>query len=67
MDTKIEEVVKTNLKSKVTIARPPLYKVIFLNDNFTPFEFVIQVLMVIFHKSLEEAKSLAEQLNIEME
>lgn len=59
MDTKIEEVVRSDLKSKVKIKRPPLYKVIFLNDNFTPFEFVIQILVVIFHKSPTEAQKLA--------
>jgi len=32
-----------------------MYKVLLLNDDFTPMEFVIQVLMVIFHKDQEDA------------
>ena len=37
------------------IKRPSLYKVIMLNDDFTPMEFVIQVLQHYFRKSTEEA------------
>ena len=37
------------------IKRPSLYKVIMLNDDFTPMEFVIQVLQHYFRKSAEEA------------
>ena len=37
------------------IKRPALYKVIMLNDDFTPMEFVIQVLQLYFRKSAEEA------------
>jgi ATP-dependent Clp protease adaptor protein ClpS len=28
--------------------RPPLYKVVLLNDDYTPMEFVVQVLQVFF-------------------
>ena len=35
--------------------RPPLYKVIMLNDDFTPMEFVVHVLQSYFRKSEEEA------------
>ena len=34
---------------------PPMYKVLLLNDDYTTMEFVVQVLMVVFNKSLEEA------------
>lgn len=34
---------------------PPLYRVILLNDDYTTMEFVVQVLMLVFNKSLEEA------------
>lgn len=32
---------------------PPLYKVILLNDDFTPMEFVVDLLMRFFQKSME--------------
>jgi len=36
-------------------ARPPLYKVILVNDDFTPREFVVAVLKKVFHVSDERA------------
>jgi ATP-dependent Clp protease adaptor protein ClpS len=35
--------------------RPPLYKVILLNDDFTPREFVVQVLKAVFRMGGERA------------
>ena len=37
-----------SLRSKPQIKRPPLYQVILLNDDFTPMEFVVDVLEHIF-------------------
>ncbi|MFZ1538115.1 MAG: ATP-dependent Clp protease adapter ClpS [Chromatiaceae bacterium] len=34
---------------------PPRYKVLLLNDDFTPMEFVVQVLESFFHLSREKA------------
>ena len=39
-------------------AEPPNYKVLLHNDDFTTKAFVVDVLMVIFKKSLEEATRL---------
>ena len=36
--------VKPRTKVKAKVERPPLWKVILLNDDFTPREFVVQVL-----------------------
>src|SRR5712672_4385161 len=44
---------KTRTKSKT--AKPPLYKVILLNDDYTPMEFVVEVLKHVFHKQHAEA------------
>jgi ATP-dependent Clp protease adaptor protein ClpS len=35
--------------------RPPFYKVVLLNDDYTPMEFVVQLLQAIFRKSQDEA------------
>lgn len=45
-----------NQKSKVKVKRPKQYKVIMHNDDYTSMEFVIEVLVRIFNKKLEEAQ-----------
>ncbi|HWV44317.1 ATP-dependent Clp protease adapter ClpS [Pseudorhodoplanes sp.] len=49
--------VKTRSKTatKTKTARPPLYKVILLNDDYTPREFVVQVLKAVFRMSADRA------------
>ncbi len=37
------------------IKEPSMYKVILLNDDYTPMDFVVMILMHIFNKSGEEA------------
>ena len=49
---KIKEHVKNQIKE------PGEYSVVFHNDDFTPMDFVTSILMVIFHKSEEEATQL---------
>lgn len=35
--------------------KPPLYKVLLLNDDYTPMEFVVEILESLFHKTRQEA------------
>ena len=41
--------------SAVRTKPPPLYKVLLLNDDYTPMEFVVHVLQKFFNKNEEEA------------
>lgn len=42
-------------KSATEVREPAMYRVMLLNDDYTTMEFVVQVLMHVFHKSEEEA------------
>lgn len=42
-------------EAKPRVKRPPSYRVIMLNDDFTPMEFVVHVLQRFFGKDLETA------------
>ena len=46
---------KTRTRSKTKTARPPLYKVLLLNDDFTPRDFVVTILKAEFRMSEDEA------------
>lgn len=49
--TEIGVVTKTRPKTQ----KPPMYKVLLLNDDYTPMEFVVHVLERFFNKPREEA------------
>ncbi|ADO42056.1 ATP-dependent Clp protease adapter ClpS [Ketogulonicigenium vulgare] len=50
------------LKTRPKTKRPPLYKVMLLNDDYTPMEFVVLVLQRFF--SLDESRSVEIMLAV---
>ena len=50
-DTVIERRTQAQTRTK----KPPMYKVILLNDDYTPMEFVVEMLKIVFHKQHAEA------------
>jgi ATP-dependent Clp protease adaptor protein ClpS len=42
-------------EAKPKLKRPPMYKVMLLNDDYTPMEFVVQVLESFFRMDREKA------------
>ncbi|MGB0749502.1 MAG: ATP-dependent Clp protease adapter ClpS [Magnetospiraceae bacterium] len=43
------------VKARPKVKKPPMYKVLMLNDDYTPMEFVVHVLERFFNKGNEEA------------
>jgi ATP-dependent Clp protease adaptor protein ClpS len=50
-------------KIKPQIKRPSLYRVLLLNDDYTPMEFVVHVLEQFFNKDLETAQRIMLQVH----
>jgi len=50
-------------KSRSKSARPPRFKVILYNDDYTPMEFVVQVLEKVFGKSPSAAMQIMLQIH----
>ncbi len=48
--------------AKPKLKRPPLFKVFILNDDFTPMEFVVEVLRMFF--DMNEAKATQVMLHV---
>jgi ATP-dependent Clp protease adaptor protein ClpS len=48
-------VTETRTKHKEKLAKPPLYRVLLHNDNYTTRDFVVAVLKEVFHKSETDA------------
>src|ERR1044071_10314350 len=46
---------ETITKSKEKLEKPPLYKVLLHNDDYTTMEFVVFVLISVFNKSEDDA------------
>ena len=57
MDVEIDE------KIKIKVTEPNMYKVIFLNDNATPMDFVIEILTGIFRHSPDTARDITMEIH----
>ena len=52
-------------ESDIKLEKPPLYKVLLHNDDFTTMEFVVYVLRAVFHRSDAEAFSVMMKVHNE--
>ena len=49
--------------TKPKIRKPSLYRVIMLNDDFTPMDFVVSLLQSLFDKTAQEATEIMLQIH----
>jgi ATP-dependent Clp protease adaptor protein ClpS len=63
MSTKV--VTKTRISPNLNLQEPPQYKVIYINDNVTTVDFVIESLITVFDYVLEDAVSLTQKIHEE--
>lgn len=50
--------IEFELEEEVMIKHPKKYKVFILNDDYTSMDFVVDILMSVFHKSYEQAENI---------
>ena len=54
---------KPGTSNSVRLQYPSKYNVVFHNDDFTPMEFVISLLVEVFDRSLEQAKDITIKIH----
>ncbi len=64
IDTLIDDDVATQ-EAKPKLKRPPLYKVVLLNDDYTPMDFVVHVLEAFFGMDEESATQIMLQIHLQ--
>ena len=63
--SKTDIIVKPKIQVKTNIQPPSLFNVIYINDNVTTMEFVVESLKNIFHHSEETALELTHKIHEE--
>lgn len=59
----VDSEVKIDEKIKQKISEPKLWKVVFLNDDYTPIDFVIELLINVFKHTQETAKEITMEIH----
>ena len=63
--TKSDVVIRPKIEPKDNIAEPPQYRVIYINDETTTQEFVVETLKIIFHYDQGAAEALTMKVHEE--
>ena len=63
--TKTETVIRNKIEPKMNIPEPPNYRVIYINDETTTQEFVVETLKIIFHYDEGAAEALTIKVHEE--
>jgi ATP-dependent Clp protease adaptor protein ClpS len=60
-----QAITRTKPVPNLTLKEPPMYRVIYINDNVTTVEFVVESLISIFNFTEEEAVLLTQKIHEE--
>jgi len=63
IDPDVKEEILSSTEDEV--AEPAMYKVYLLNDDYTTMEFVVEVLMFVFNKPVEDASKIMLKIHRE--
>lgn len=63
MDWKVQEYTQIAANIETEFQEPKDYKVVFLNDDYTTMDFVVAMLVSVFHKSESEAVEIMEKVH----
>ncbi len=55
--------ISTELFDETMLQHPKKYKVYLLNDDYTSMDFVVDILISLFHKSFEEAEKIMLEIH----
>lgn len=58
MSTAADPLIQTTTRPQIEVTEPPMFRVIYINDNTTAMEFVIDSLMEHFHYTTEDAEQM---------
>lgn len=47
---------ETHTREIIQVKKPDLYRIVLLNDDYTPRDFVVWILMVVFYKGKNESR-----------
>lgn len=59
----VKQEVKTKIKPNLSLEEPPLYKIIYINDNVTTMEFVVATLISHFEYTAETAIDITKNIH----
>ena len=61
--TKTQNVVRPRIDPKLNILEPPQYRVIYINDEVTTIEFVVETLKIIFNYDDSGAEAITQKIH----
>ena len=56
---------KAKIKPNLSLAEPPMYKIIYMNDNVTTMEFVVSSLIEYFNYTVDTASAITQNIHEE--